>query len=97
MSQPQWASVFSQVGAKPAAAAGEEGGVQARKRVAVKDGTTDKKADIALKLGVINSQRNRLLEAACTTQFTLKVADPMYIYTCIHTYILEPRARCARA
>ena len=78
MSGPQWSAVFGQVGQKPAAPAAADPGVQARKRLAIEDGTTDKKVDLALKLGVINSQRNRLLEAACTTQFTIKNADPIY-------------------
>ena len=78
MSGPQWAAAFAQVGQKPAAPPAGDPGIQARKRLAIEDGTSEKKLDIALKLGVINSQRNRLLEAACTTQFTLKVADPIY-------------------
>eukprot|EP00959_Pyramimonas_sp_CCMP1952_P306675 6418127-Pyramimonas_sp.AAC.1 len=74
----QWGAIFGQVGA--AAPAAEEGaaGVRASKRLGITDGSMDKKVDTALKLGVINAQRNRLLEAACTTQFMLKVADPIF-------------------
>ncbi|CAK0878818.1 unnamed protein product [Prorocentrum cordatum] len=78
MAAQQWANLFGKAGEKPAAAAGQGTGIQARKKFAVEDTTVEKKADLALKLGVINAQRNRLLEAACTFQFTLKVADPIF-------------------
>ncbi|CAK0871424.1 unnamed protein product [Prorocentrum cordatum] len=70
-------SAVMPVGTKPAAAAPDPG-IQARKRIAVEDGSTEKKVDLAIKLGVISSQRTRLLEAACTTQFTITVAGPIY-------------------
>eukprot|EP00959_Pyramimonas_sp_CCMP1952_P094461 1976160-Pyramimonas_sp.AAC.1 len=70
----QWGALFGKVGEKPAAAAASEESTQ-RKRVALAS-STEAKADVALKLGVINAQRNRLLEAAVTYQFALKVEDP---------------------
>ena len=70
--------MFSQIGAKPAAASGAGGDSQRAKRVALSS-TTEAKADAALKLSVINSQRNRLLEAACTYQFVLKTDDALYV------------------
>eukprot|EP00959_Pyramimonas_sp_CCMP1952_P374873 7850587-Pyramimonas_sp.AAC.1 len=63
MAAQQRPALFGKVGEKPTVAALQDPGVQARKKLAVADSKVEKKADLALKLGVINAQRNRLLEA----------------------------------
>eukprot|EP00959_Pyramimonas_sp_CCMP1952_P193985 4056340-Pyramimonas_sp.AAC.1 len=72
--QQQWGALFGKAGEKPAASAAAAEDSSRAKRVALAS-STEAKAEVALKLGVISAQRTRLLEAAVTYQFSLKVED----------------------